>query len=89
MAHFDLQIVLPEMKQLANDVALAPFVEDALDNIRASEIGSKSNKSWAISLAPLVSASTPRRRFPHNIHHGYQVHLSSVLTFKSQAVNSW
>jgi len=35
MAHFDLQIVLPEMKQLANDVALAPFVADALDKYQS------------------------------------------------------
>jgi hypothetical protein len=33
------------MKRLAEDVALGPFVEDAMDNIRVSEIRRKSNNS--------------------------------------------
>jgi hypothetical protein len=36
--HLDLETVLPEMQRFANDPALAPFVEDALDNIRASNL---------------------------------------------------
>ena len=32
--HLDLEIVLPEIQRFTNDSALAPFVEDALDNIR-------------------------------------------------------
>lgn len=37
--HLDVDIVVPEMKKLAGDPALAPFVEDALDNIEASKLG--------------------------------------------------
>jgi len=44
--NLDLEIVLPEMKRLARDVAFGPFVEDALDNIKASKIRRKSNKFW-------------------------------------------
>lgn len=43
--NLDLEIVLPEMKRLAKDVALGPFVEDAMDNIRVSKVRRKSNKS--------------------------------------------
>ena len=43
--NLDLELVLPEMKRLAKDAALGPFVEDALDNIRVSKVGRKSNTS--------------------------------------------
>jgi hypothetical protein len=36
--NLDLDLVLPEMKRLSDDPALGPYVEDALDNIRASNI---------------------------------------------------
>ena len=36
--HLDLETVLPEMQRFANDSALGPFVEDGLDNIRASNL---------------------------------------------------
>ena len=36
--NLDLDVVLPEMKRFENDAALGPFVEDALDNIRVSNI---------------------------------------------------
>ena len=34
----DLDIVLPEIHRVAADPALAPFAEDALDNIRAAKL---------------------------------------------------
>ena len=37
--HLDVHIVIPEMQKLAADPALGPFVEDALDNIKASKLG--------------------------------------------------
>ncbi len=36
--HLDLETVLPEIQRLANDPTLGPFVEDALDNIRAAHL---------------------------------------------------
>jgi len=32
----DVQIVVPEMRKLSKDPDMAPYVEDALDNIRAA-----------------------------------------------------
>jgi HEAT repeat protein len=34
----DLGIVLPQIQRSANDPALAPFAQDALDNIRAAKL---------------------------------------------------
>ena len=34
----DLEAVLPEIHRVAGDPALAPFAEDALDNIRAAKL---------------------------------------------------
>jgi len=34
----DLEAVLPEMHRVARDPALAPFAEDALDDIRAAKL---------------------------------------------------
>lgn len=36
--HLDLEAVLPEIHRVARDPALAPFAEDALDNIRAAKL---------------------------------------------------
>ena len=36
--HLELETVLPEIQRFANDPALAPFVEDSLDNIRVAKI---------------------------------------------------
>ena len=36
--HLDLETVLPQIRQFADDPALGPYVEDALDNIRASKL---------------------------------------------------
>jgi hypothetical protein len=36
--HLDLETVLPQIQRFANDPALGPYVEDSLDNIRASKI---------------------------------------------------
>jgi hypothetical protein len=36
--HLELETVLPEIRRFQNDPALAPFVEDCLDNIRVAKI---------------------------------------------------
>ena len=36
--HLDLETVLPEIHRVASDPALAPFAEDAMDNIRAAKL---------------------------------------------------
>jgi hypothetical protein len=36
--HLDLETVLPQIQRFANDPELGPYVEDSLDNIRASKI---------------------------------------------------
>jgi hypothetical protein len=36
--HLDLETVLPEIHRVASDPALAPFAEDALDNIRVAKL---------------------------------------------------
>ena len=36
--HLDLESVLPEIHRVASDPALAPFAEDAMDNIRAAKL---------------------------------------------------
>jgi hypothetical protein len=36
--HLELETVLPEIHRVARDPALAPFAEDAMDNIRAAKL---------------------------------------------------
>jgi len=36
--YLDVEMVLPEIHRVAGDPALAPFAEDALDNIRAAKL---------------------------------------------------
>ena len=36
--HLDLETVLPEIYRVARDPPLAPFAEDAMDNIRAAKL---------------------------------------------------
>ena len=36
--HLDVETVLPEIHRVASDPVLAPFAQDALDNIRAAKL---------------------------------------------------
>jgi hypothetical protein len=42
--NLDLDVVLPELKRFESDPALGPYVEDALDNIRAANVRSAKTK---------------------------------------------